>query len=384
MALNPYTPGAGLRPALLAGRSSQLALLTNVADQLEDGRAAETLVCTGLRGMGKTVLLQIFAERLRERGWLCGYYEARRDVDPGVAVATIVVESSRQLRSRRLRQLLGALVARVGAASITMGPAGLRLEVRSDATSEDPYLALKDLLVRIGQAARADHVGSAFLVDELQVFKKRDLSILIQASQAVLELPVALIGAGLPYLPAELSKANTYAERFRYEVIDALAEPDARAVVVEPAADLGVSVEDDAVTEILARSKGYPYFLQLYSAMAWEEAGFPSRGGTVSLGHLQAALPAIERRIDNGLYAARYDRATPIERSYLKAMAFLGDDRIVSGDVARHLGRPSTGVGPIRDRLIRKGLIHSPANNVLDFSVPGFAAYVRRRSEWED
>lgn len=391
--INPYTPGAGTRPPVLAGRDTQMSLVRSIADQVEAGREATPLVYTGLRGMGKTALLYEVRDELRERGWLAGYYEVRRDVEPGAAVASIVAEGAR-LASSRLRKALVSGTHHVGNAKLSFGPAGVSLEIgtKDQAPIADPYPELVALLQRLGASARGAGAGLALLVDELQVFRKRDLAVLIQALSSVREEPIVLVGAGLPYLPSEMSKANTYAERFRYEVIDSLHDSEIRLAVTEPAKHEDVAWDPGAVERVVDLSLGYPYFVQLYASEAWRSSGDAPR---VTAAHVDLAIDPVQRQLDTGLYAARYDRLSDTEREYVHAMVRamqldqaealfdlrLRSERVGSGDVAAALGKTINAVAPTRDRVIRKGVIHSPRSGLLEFSVPGFERYVSSRMQ---
>jgi len=246
------------------------------------------------------------------------------------------------------------------------------------------------LLQKLGASARDSGVGVTLLVDELQVFRKRDLAVLIQALSSVREEPIVLIGAGLPYLPSEMSRANTYAERFRYEAIDSLLDSEIRLAVTEAAEDQAVTWEADAVEKVVRLSFGYPYFVQLYASEAWVAAG---DAPSVTAAHVDSAVNPVQRRLDTGLYAARYERLSDTEREYVHAMVRAiridqsqplsespqRSERVGSGDVAANLGKTVNAAAPTRDRVIRKGVIHSPQFGLLEFSVPGFARYVSSR-----
>lgn len=386
--LNPYTPGAGTPPRALIGRGSQLALVRDLADQVEAGRAPNPIIFTGLRGVGKTSLLYEVRDELRARGWLAGYYEVRRDVEPGVAVRAIVQDSAGLARGA-LREALSSGAHAIGGLRLTAGPSGLAFQVDAragDASDRDPYAELVAFLSRLGQDARRSGLGVALLVDELQVFRKRDVSVLVQALSALKDQPVALLGAGLPYLAGELSGANTYAERFRYEQIDRLDEADARSAVVDPAFDQGTTWAADALDRIVALAAGYPYFLQLYASESWIAAGGAAR---ITLGHVEASVPSVRRQLDAGLYSARFARLSQREREYVEAMVAVADQHpdggrvdlpVGSGAVAEHLSLTLAQASTTRARVIRKGVVHAPTHGELAFSVPGFADYVRRRA----
>jgi hypothetical protein len=342
-------------------------------------------VLTGMRGVGKTVLLRHVVHQLRRKGWLCGYVEVRRDVDVGVALATVVVEGSHLLPAgTRFRRALGKLSASICSATLSGRPDGtvsLSVEKGTD-SGKDPYSECVRLFRDLAAGAREAGVGVALCVDEIQDFGRADATTLLQSLEADQDEDsrVLLLGAGLPHTPGVLARARTYAERFRYEPLDDLARSEAIRAVTEPADELGVRWEPDAVERLVEVAKGYPYFLQLYASEAWAAAsGRPA----IRVADLERAEERVLRLLDNGLYAARYQRASAGERAYLEAMASLmePEGRVGSGAVAAALGKSLGDLAPVRDRLIRKGVIHSPATGVLVFSVPGFADYVRRRRD---
>ncbi|MGH2883701.1 MAG: hypothetical protein ACRDPA_13550 [Solirubrobacteraceae bacterium] len=195
-----------------------------------------------------------------------------------------------------------------------------------------------------------------------------------------------LLAAGPPTTPVELAKARTYAERFRYEPLDDLTDADARRAIAEAAQPLGVEWEPDALDRVVSLARGYPFFLQLYASETWDLAAGGEELQRIGIEHVRAAEPRVSRRLDNGLYATRYERSSDAERQYLRAIgALMGDeDRSVrSGDVARELGKPLSDLSSVRDRLIRKGVIYAPTVGVLRFSVPGFREYIARRAAGE-
>ena len=390
MAANPYAPGAGTAPPVLVGRDIQLSVIDGTAVLVEAGRSPQHVVLTGLRGVGKTVLLKAAVRRLRDRDWLCGYYEVRRDAEVGVAIATIVVEGASLLpKQAKLRAVLRTVRSSIGAATLSGAPDGtvsLQVSARDQPSNSDPYLEALRLFRTLGQAAKSDGVGVALCVDEAQMFRRKDATTLLQALEANAEddSRVLLLAAGLPTTPVELSKACTYAERFRYEPLDDLTAPDARRAVGEASTREGVEWEHDAIERVVELARGYPFFLQLYASEAWEVAAESQRPvARITAQHVAAAEPRVARRLDNGLYATRYGRSSAAEREYLHAIGSLMRDdtaTVRSGEVARALGKTLGELSSVRDRLIRKGVIHAPTLGELAFSVPGFRDYVTRQS----
>ena len=370
---------------MLVGRQVQQSVVRSTAQLVEAGRPPQHLVLTGLRGVGKTVLLKDVLRTLRDRGWLAGYYEVRRDVEAGVALSTIVSNGTELLPAAgRLREALRSAAGTIGGAKISSAADGnLSFSLnRQAATQEEPYVAAARLFRALGHAAADANVGVALCIDEIQSFRRKDATTLLQALESNVDADarVLLIGAGLPITPAELSKARTYAERFRYERLDDLSAADARLALVEPAERLHVRWEDPALERVISLAKGYPYFLQLYASETWLVAGTSPQA--ITLADVKQAEPRVARQLEAGLYATRYDRASQRERDYLQAMAALMSDgeRVRSGAVAQRLSTQLSNLSPIRDRLIQKGVIYAPESGLLAFSVPGFRDYVIRRS----
>jgi AAA ATPase domain len=385
--LNPYTPGVGTQPPVLVGRDIQLAVIDQTARLVEGGREPQHVILTGLRGVGKTVLVKEGMRRLRARHWLCGYYEVRRDVDAGVAIAAIVAGGASLLPKRAgLSDALRKLRASIGNARLSGSADGtVSISITPRTATTDPYYEALRLFQQLGAAATEDGVGVALCVDELQTFRRKDATTLLQALEAgdAASARVLLLGAGLPTTGVELAKSNTYAERFRYEVLDDLSPREAARAVEEPALASGVAWDADALARVVELAHGYPFFLQLFASEAWDAAERrDSQLSTITAGDVDSSLPTAQRRLDSGIYATRFGRASAAERLYLVAMAeLMGDEgRAGTADVARRLGRTLADLSTVRDRLIRKGVIHAPEPGRLEFSVPGFRDYVLRQA----
>lgn len=236
---------------------------------------------------------------------------------------------------------------------------------------------LPDLFVSVGEAARAEGVGVAILIDEIQYLSGADLSALIVAVHRVTQrqLPVIVMGAGLPSLPGLSGDAKSYAERlFVYPRIGALKAEDARAALAEPAEKLGISFDDRALDEVVRVTEGYPYFIQEWGSAVWDHA----RGPTITADDVREAGAEATRRLDESFFRVRLDRVTDAEQRYLRAMAELGRGEYRSGDVAKTLGKSTNAFGTIRDGLIRKGMIYNPKHGTLDFTVPLFDQFMHR------
>ena len=234
-----------------------------------------------------------------------------------------------------------------------------------------------ELFVSVGEAARAESTGVAILIDEVQYLSGSDLSALIVAVHRVTQrqLPIIVIGAGLPSIPRLSGDAKSYAERlFRYPRIGALNSHDARAALVEPAEKLGVSFEEKALDEVIKITEGYPYFIQEWGSAVWDL----SRGPKVVLDDVKRVEAQATRHLDESFFRVRLNRVTDAEQRYMRAMAELGSGNYKSGDIAKILGKNTNSFGPVRDGLIRKGMIYSSRHGTLDFTVPLFDQFMRR------
>lgn len=381
---NPYTPGAGDRPRVIVGRAEQLALAEAVRSQLEARYSANCLIFTGLRGVGKTVLLKEIATQSAARGWFAPYVQIRR----GVGTDRAFGEAARRITNdaplgTRTKKALGRLQRRGGGVQIlgsggTIGPEA----------GKDGFAIFSDILKELGSAAADDGVGLALIVDELQALGKQPLGDLIQV---VLDLrdrvPLAFIGGGLPYLPSYIAKVTTSTERFRYEGTDFLVTSDALRAVADPALAENVEWDEDALREVVHLADGYPYFLQLFASETWTAATATGIVRRITLDHVAQGRPVAQRQIERGMYESRFEQLTSNQVQYVRAMVNLLDtgsgngQRVRSGEVARELGKGIGQASPTRDSLIRAGTIHSPTHGELEFSVPGFDDYLRRRQD---
>lgn len=383
--VNPYCAGAGTRPGVLAGRGRQLTMVERLIAQFRGRRSAENIVWTGLRGMGKTALLKEALDRFRDAGWCAGYTEARRNATIGLTLASVLAQAAPTLGAGRgarpwawLREMAAASSPATAAPDLAR-----QLGIGADPAGASPAEPLDALFVRLGESAADAGGGAVFVLDELQLVRRTDLAALLHASQAAEGLPVAFVAAGLPDLAVRLSTAGTYSERLYYDRVDWLSEPDVVDAITGPAAEFAVTFTPDALERLVAAARSYPFFVQLFAEETWWQAGAPSDrpGTTIDLGTAERGIAAGERRLDEGIYRTRLEKASPLERQFLDAMAAAGDQRIAVGDVAGALGRSVQALSPIRDRLIGKGLIYAPSHGRLDFAVPGFADYLRRRAD---
>lgn len=350
------------------------------------GRFERSLLLTGLRGVGKTVLLNEFGLMARGHGWVHEHLEATEETRVAGAVAALVrrvlLELSLKERVKdRARSALGALRTFVKVHVPTGDGGGLTIDLEPRpglADSGDLDGDLGGVFREVGETARAGRTGVLLTIDELQYLSRRELGALIVGLHRVsqLGLPLLVAGAGLPSLPGLAGEARSYAERlFSYVAVDSLSHDDARRALVEPVESEGAAWGPSAVDEVIDRTGGYPYFLQEFGKQAWNIADGP----TITMADVQVSVTLAVDELDRGFFRARIDKTTDAEREYLRAMASLdrpGPYR--SGDVSAALGKKTTQTGPVRDSLIKRGLLHAPRHGFLSFTVPMFDQFIRR------
>jgi len=381
MARNPYTPDMGARPPFLAGRDSELAYFGEMLAQLGAGGTQKHLILTGLRGVGKTVLLNEFEALCSAAGWP----GESRELAEGSSVAHVVAKAARKAlmemsAGRRagdaVRRALGALKA----FTLTLGDITFRFDVdalEGVADSGDLAEDMRDLLVEVGTAAKANGVGFALILDEMQNLSKTDLEALIvglhRAKQKA--LPVALVGGGLPLLPDLTGEAKSYAERgFEFRHVGALDRVAAAAALEEPTRDRAVRWDPQAVERVIDLTEGYPYFLQEYGREIWKI----HRDPVIDLKQVTAAEPIVIEYLDDNFFSQRIGKLPDAERRYMAAIASLGDGPQRSGAVAAALGKEPQEVSVVRDRLIKASLLYAPTRGEVDFTVPLCADHIRR------
>jgi hypothetical protein len=387
---NPYAPGAGQRPPELAGRDRELAAFEVVLQRIASGRPERSLVLTGLRGVGKTVLLNALRSAAIGRLWGTGKIEARPDQSIRRPVAAALHMAVREVAPRhrgpdRVRDVLGVLKAFALRDTAGAKPSTPRWQPgidvpasRGRADSGDLEIDLVELFCDAAELARDLGVGIALFVDEMQDVPAPDVSALCAACHELSQrgAPLVVVGAGLPHLPAVLSSSKSYSERlFRYLRIDRLDRPAADRALVAPADREDVAFDDDALTALYAAADGYPYFVQAYGKVTWDAA--PS--SPITAADVRVAAPDAEAELAVGFFGSRYERATPAEREYMRAMAVLGDEPVATADVAGELGRKPSSLSPARDSLIKKGLIYSAERGTVAFTVPHFGTFLRRQ-----
>jgi len=384
---NPFNPGAGSPPYALVGRESEIAMATAAIERAALGRGAKGVVVYGLRGTGKTVLLGRFCEIAAERDWIALRVEAMEASTSSFAqqlvsrLAPHVLRLDRPTASERAKRALGAFKS----FSITVGMSEISAGIEIDPSYLLNYgsaieHSLPDMLTVLAEAKRAEGAGVIIAVDEMQELTQSDIAALLAVGQVANEsqLPLLICGAGLPTLPRVLSEGRTYAERFfDFREISWLAPEAARAALVAPVEHLGESWSEEGLAVILASAAGYPYFLQHFGRAAWNVA--PQ--SPISPHDARTARSLGFEELDQGFFLVRWERSTPGEKDYLRAMAPDGDGPSRSADVAERLSKPASALSAIRNRLIGKGIVFSPARGLIAFTVPGMATFIRRADE---
>jgi AAA ATPase domain len=381
---NPYSMGAGNPPPALTGREDQERQFRTLLARLRGGLSDRSMIVSGLRGVGKTVLLLEFESIAKEAGWTAPRpIEIKSDTDFRAELADAAYQALLDLSARkalgdRLRSFTGMLRGfKIGASAEGNLDFSFDPDVVSGVTG-DLERDLTNLFEELGKTAREHETGVVFLVDEMQFLARGELEALAAAMHRTSQtkLPVALVGAGLPPLPGLMVDAKSYAERlFAYPRLGALGDSAARQALVAPAEAAGVSWEDDALAQIVDESGCYPAFIQAYGKEAWNQAP----ASPIRLADVLDAEPLIHEQLDEEFFHVRFEKATDREREYMAAMADLGEGPYRTLQVAERLGRSQSFTSAPRDSLIKKGLIYSPDYGHVDFTVPKFSPFMRRR-----
>ena len=399
---NPYAPGAGQRPPELAGRDEQLTAFDVVLERVAAGRPERSLVLTGLRGVGKTVLLNALRSAAVRRRWGTGKFEARPDQSLRRPLSSALHQAVRELGHRdedSVAHVLGVVrsfaqrEAGAGAKLRDQWHPGIDAPaVKGRADSGDIEIDLVELFTDLGGLAADVGKGIAVYVDEMQDLGPDDVSALCAACHEISQsgLPLIVVGAGLPHLPAVLSASKSYSERlFRYQRIDRLPREAADRALTAPAEDEGALYTTEALEAMYAATGGYPYFIQAYGKAVWDRA--PQ--SPITADDVSVAAPEAESELAVGFFGSRFERATPGERDYLRAMADAAvaiadegeaalDDvaSVPTADVAAALGKRPQSLSPARDALLKKGLIYASERGRIAFTVPHFGRYLRQHA----
>ncbi|MGB7981129.1 MAG: ATP-binding protein [Candidatus Nanopelagicales bacterium] len=383
---NPYTPNAGAEPQAVVGRDDQLASFDLLLARIERGRTEQSMILTGLRGVGKTVLLGQFRTKALTREWVVVELEVskndesafRRDI--ATRIRTALVELSPRARWTE-RFTHAASVLKSFALSVDAAgtwSAGLDVDAAQGfADHANLALDLTDVFLALGEAAQERGRGVVLLFDEVQFLSKAQLEAVIEALHKMVQrkLPITMVAAGLPQIAELAGDAKSYAERlFKFPHLGNLAPADARAALTRPALDEGAQYAKDALDEAVTITGGYPYFLQELGYAVWTVA----EGPLITRDDILLTVPSYEAKLDESFFRVRVDRATELQRAYLRAMAQLGSAPQKASDVADAMGRTSQNLAPTRAELINMGLLYTPEHGYAAFTVPHFDKFLLR------
>lgn len=382
---NPFSPGAGSPPPELVGRDPILEQARVLLGRVIAKRSEKSMLLTGLRGVGKTVLLNDISRLAVTMGYRAIEVEAHEDKSlPALlvpSIRTLLYDLDRVAGAgQKVRHALGVLRSFISAIKVSIDDVTYGLDIepqKGAADSGDLDIDLPALFVAVGEAAEERKSGVALLIDEIQYLSQRELGALIMAMHRVQQrqLPVVLVAAGLPILPGLAGESKSYAERlFSFPEVGALSRTDAARALHDPAAEKGVEITESALAEMVKLTEGYPYFLQEWGYQAWNLAS----GSPIDLSTVHQATAKVTVRLDQNFFRVRFDRLTPSEKNFLRAMAELGPTAHRIADVADRLGVKVTGLGPVRAKLIKKGMIYSPAYGEIAFTVPLFDQFMMR------
>lgn len=383
--LNPFSPGAGTPPPELVGRDPILTQAEVLLERIKAGRPEKSMFLTGLRGVGKTVLLNEIERRAQNMGYKTIFVEAHEDKPLGLLLAPYLRQLLYSLDrmanvQSKVKRAMAVFRSFLGRLKIKYEDIEVGLDIEPEvgtSDSGDIEIDLPDLLVAIGEAAQDRACFVALFIDEIQYFNTKELGALIMAMHKMQQkrLPVLLLGAGLPVLPGLAGQSKSYAERLlNFPEVGALSKSDAAIALQDPANELGVHFESSALDQIFELTQGYPYFLQEWGYSSWNKA----ITSLITTQVVNEASAEVIRKLDENFFRVRFDRLVPSEKLFLRAMAELGPAPQRIGDVAEIMGVETGSLSPRRAKLIRKGMIYSPSHGTIAFTVPLFDQFLRR------
>jgi hypothetical protein len=382
---NPFSPGAGSPPPALVGRQAIIDQAKVTLGRIKNGRSEKSSLLVGLRGVGKTVLLRTIEEEALRLGYQAFFIETPEHKNlsdlliPPLREILFKLDRMENL-NETVKRALRVFRSFVGSIKLGNDNFNMTFDVEPEAgtaDSGDLQADLTTLFIAVAEAAKARQTAIALFIDEIQYITEKEFGALIMAVHAVgqKQLPFVLFGAGLPQLVGLAGRAKSYAERlFNYPMIGPLSAYDAEEALKSPAKEQGVEFDAAAIKDILKTTEGYPYFLQEWGYETWNFAN----QSPIRLEDVKGATPHIIKKLDENFFRVRFDRLTPSEKNYLRAMAELGSGPYRSGDITRFLGIKVQSGAPVRSALIKKGMIYSPAHGDTAFTVPLFAEFMKR------
>ncbi|REE04506.1 ATP-binding protein [Citricoccus nitrophenolicus] len=383
---NPYTPNAGAEPEAVVGREDQLESFDVLLARLERGRTEQSMIVTGLRGVGKTVLLQQFRQKAMENTWTVMDMEAEKNDtsgfrrDLGSRFHSALLQMSPKAKWSEGFKHAASVVKSFSVTASPEGSVTFGMDVKSlEGYADHGNLTqdLVDLFIAVGNVAKEKETGVVILLDEVQFLSKDQLGGVITAlhKTAQYKLPITMVGAGLPQIAGFAGDAKSYAERlFKFPRIGNLDKDDAAKALSKPATSEGVRFHEDALALAFDITAGYPYFIQELGYAVWTIAA----NNTITVEDIELAVPGYTGKLDQSFFQVRLDRCTELQRSYLRAMADLGPEPQKANDVAERMGRTSQNQAPTRAELISMGLLYTPEHGYAAYTVPQFDQYMLR------
>lgn len=385
--INPYRPGAGQMPTFLAGRDNDIAKVEKMFEALTLGIPSQSVIFSGLRGVGKTVLINKLQKIAESKGIFCKHIEVETRNDFISQIAACSQSFLREVNSKeKAKHLVKRALDAIKSLVVSFNPEdntfSLSIQERELYQSNNLTQSLTDVFTLVGEAAQESDTPVCFFIDEIQYMKKNELGALIASLHRTNQLgyPVMIVGAGLPKIYKMLSDEKTYSERlFSYQEIGSLNYEQAKSAIVEPVKKLEVEYSDEAIDKIVAITKGYPYFIQQFCNLAYEEAD----GKYIDVQLIDNVVPNFYETLDTGFFKVRYERCSDMDKRFIFAMVKCGKLPCTISNISKHFGKNGKAISPTRAQLISKGIIYPVKYGELDFTVPEFSGFIKRLDEYK-
>ncbi len=385
--INPYRPGAGLMPPYLAGREADIQAVEQMFEALSMNIPTQSVIFSGLRGVGKTVLINRLQRSAEERGIFCKHIEVEERKDFISQIASCAQGFLRKISTREnLKYLIQKPLDAIKALVISFDPENstfsLSMQEQELYRSTNLTQSLTDVFTALGEAAYEAETPICFFIDEIQYMKKQELGALIAAIHRSNQLgyPIMIVGAGLPKIYKMLSEEKSYSERlFMYKEIGSLSEEQAEKAITEPVRKLGAEYDEAAVKRIFGTTRGYPFFIQQLCQIVYENA----EGSVITEEDVLRAEPEFYRVLDNGFFKVRYERCSDADKKFIFSMVRCGELPCTISNVAKNLHKRVSAISTMRAQLISKGIIYSEKHGELDFTVPEFDGFIRRHPDYK-
>ncbi len=386
--VNPYRPGAGQMPTYLAGREEDIAKVEKMFEALTFGVPSQSVIFSGLRGVGKTVLINKLQKVAEEKGIFCKHIEVETRNDFISQIATCSQSFLREVNSKeKAKHLVKRALDAIKSLVVSFNPEdntfSLSLQERELYQSNNLTQSLTDVLTLVGETALESDTPICFFIDEIQYMKKSELGALIASLHRTNQLgyPVMVIGAGLPKIYKMLSDEKTYSERlFVYQEIGSLNYEQAKSAIVEPVKKFDVEYTEEAIDKIVDITKGYPYFIQQFCNIVYEQ----TENKKIDVQLINKVIPVFFETLDSGFFKVRYERCSDMDKKFIFAMVKCGKLPCTISNISKYFGRNGKAISPTRAQLINKGIIYPVKYGELDFTVPEFSGFIKRLEEYNE